>query len=348
MLTEVEENKKYLFTLFDRTRDLLFTVALSGLEDVEFVAENGKVEVIEKEQEGDEIQSDNEYIGQTFGKLTAVKPTGRKVTRGREWLFQCSCGNTVEADLAYVKHGHKKSCGCARGENQIVDITGQKFGYLTAMKRLESKNKFGKYLWECSCDCGGTKTATANQLKSGHVKSCGCLLKELYEKLKLNIKGQKFGRLTAIEPIEKFNHAGLRWLFQCSCGNKTTAVVSDVTSGNIKSCGCLRREMAIKGFPDVQKHLIFAEGTHVNRLASDKINANNTSGYKGISKHKQLQKWAAEIVLRRKKYYFGVFDNIEDAARARKMAEEKLYKPIIEKHMGKGKESNSFPQNGEK
>lgn len=58
----------------------------------------------------------------------------------------------------------------------IVDITGQRFGRLTALKYV------GKYrydnLVECVCDCGNKKTVRQSSLKTGHVKSCGCLKRE--------------------------------------------------------------------------------------------------------------------------------------------------------------------------
>lgn len=54
-----------------------------------------------------------------------------------------------------------------------TDITGQKFGLLTAIRYV------GKYrqdnLVECQCDCGNTVVCRQSQLKVGNAKSCGCL-----------------------------------------------------------------------------------------------------------------------------------------------------------------------------
>lgn len=57
---------------------------------------------------------------------------------------------------------------------KLIDLTGQKFGILTAMKYL-GRNKGGDSLWQCGCDCGETTIVTGNKFKSGHTKSCGCL-----------------------------------------------------------------------------------------------------------------------------------------------------------------------------
>ena len=55
------------------------------------------------------------------------------------------------------------------------DITGKKFGKLTAIQRA-GRDKNGKYLWLCKCDCGGEKIVTSSDLVTGNTKSCGCLV----------------------------------------------------------------------------------------------------------------------------------------------------------------------------
>lgn len=57
-----------------------------------------------------------------------------------------------------------------------VDLTGQKFGKLTAIERCGSQN--GDAIWRCICECGGEKIAKVGNLKIGHTRSCGCLIAE--------------------------------------------------------------------------------------------------------------------------------------------------------------------------
>lgn len=45
------------------------------------------------------------------------------------------------------------------------------------------------------------------------------------------------------------------------------------------------------------------------------IQSNNTSGYKGVSWAKGSNKWSVDIWLNRKKYYLGLFDDKDEAAR---------------------------------
>lgn len=59
----------------------------------------------------------------------------------------------------------------------ITDISGQAFGRLVAIEPTGQK-RWGVSLWRCACECGGTHIAAVNSLKSGLVRSCGCLLKD--------------------------------------------------------------------------------------------------------------------------------------------------------------------------
>ena len=56
-----------------------------------------------------------------------------------------------------------------------------------------------------------------------------------------------------------------------------------------------------------------------------KTNANNTSGYKGVSWNKALKKWTARITLERKTINLGYFANVEEAAEVVRKAREELH-----------------------
>ena len=73
---------------------------------------------------------------------------------------------------------------------KIIDLTGQRFGKLTVIKRLLN-NKHNSAMWLCQCDCGGNTITSSAHLNSGHTKSCGCLSKELIAKL--NKKHNMYG-----------------------------------------------------------------------------------------------------------------------------------------------------------
>lgn len=52
------------------------------------------------------------------------------------------------------------------------DLTGQRFGELTVIRRYGSKHPVR---WYCRCTCGRTATPLSGHLLSGGVTSCGCL-----------------------------------------------------------------------------------------------------------------------------------------------------------------------------
>jgi len=60
--------------------------------------------------------------------------------------------------------------------SKLKDLTGQKFGRLTVIERVENK---GRYVaWKCRCDCGNEVIVRGDVLKCGRTKSCGCLHNE--------------------------------------------------------------------------------------------------------------------------------------------------------------------------
>jgi hypothetical protein len=58
------------------------------------------------------------------------------------------------------------------------NLKGMRFGMLTALcegPALPSTNSSPS--WYCRCDCGGETYVSAGHLRSGNVKSCGCMRK---------------------------------------------------------------------------------------------------------------------------------------------------------------------------
>ena len=66
----------------------------------------------------------------------------------------------------------------------IKDITGQKFGRLTAEYPTDRRDSKGYVIWHCRCDCGNELDVTYNALLYSEMKSCGCRKKEHDQKLR--------------------------------------------------------------------------------------------------------------------------------------------------------------------
>lgn len=73
------------------------------------------------------------------------------------------------------------------------------------------------------------------------------------------------------------------------------------------------------------------KGTRICNLTR-RVSSRNTSGFNGVSWYPKKNKWRASITFQRKHISLGYFDKKGDAIKARKEAEEKYFKPIIEEY----------------
>lgn len=62
----------------------------------------------------------------------------------------------------------------------------------------------------------------------------------------LNLSGQRFGRLIALEWVSTNKQGNSEWLCVCDCGKEVIVNSQKLKSGQTKSCGCLSRELTIK------------------------------------------------------------------------------------------------------
>lgn len=118
-----------------------------------------------------------DLTGQTFGRLTVIEKYGT-INRELYWTCKCSCGNVIQVRGVSLKKGDTQSCGCFREEslqNRAYDLTGQKFGKLTALYPTD-KRHCKSIIWHCKCDCGNECDVNGANLRTGKTQSCGCLL----------------------------------------------------------------------------------------------------------------------------------------------------------------------------
>ena len=133
------------------------------------------------------------------------------------------------------------------------DLTGQKFGRLTALCRVKPPNNTKYTYWKCQCDCGNIKDIRASSLKDGTTKSCGCYQKEKitqtnFEKGGGNLVGQRFGRLVVIsfEGYKTYKSGRRRlWKCKCDCGKEKIIEGASLRNGDTTSCGCYQKEQAL-------------------------------------------------------------------------------------------------------
>lgn len=57
---------------------------------------------------------------------------------------------------------------------------------------------------------------------------------------RIDLMGQKFGRLTVIKRVESTFSRRVKWLCRCDCGKEIIVKGKGLRSGHTKSCGCIR------------------------------------------------------------------------------------------------------------
>lgn len=119
-------------------------------------------------------------VGLRFGRLLVKSRNEDSDIKDSEstWVCDCDCGNkNLVVKRSYLREGKYVSCGCWLKEVRTKNITGEKFGHLTAMKIVGKATSSNSYIWECLCDCGNTSRVVGAALRSGKVVSCGCYSK---------------------------------------------------------------------------------------------------------------------------------------------------------------------------
>ncbi len=265
--------------------------------------------------------------GEQIGRWTVLDDQIETDKGARKWLCRCDCGTERYVLERSLKYGGSESCGCLRRERaeamNVPDLTGQQFGDLTVLRRVES-TKHGAAQWLCKCDCGedyivqGTLLLTGKRTRypsNAHQKNYAYT----------DITNQRFGRLVAWYPSRRYDKSGsVVWHCGCDCGKEVDVPYNTLVYSNQKSCGCQKKEHDQK----LQTFLTHVAGTSVEALKSKKVPSDNTTGYKGI--YLIRGKYVAKIVFQKKQYFLGTYDRIQDAAEARREAEEVLFDGVAE------------------
>lgn len=125
------------------------------------------------------------------------------------------------------------------------DITGQVFGDLTALFRVDVDSYRNCALWLCRCICGNEIVVKSTALRSEHTKSCGCTsYQRVSQALSKDLQpGEVFGRYTILYKVGSSETQRSLYRVRCSCGNERTAQRQSLIDGRAQSCGCLQKEL---------------------------------------------------------------------------------------------------------
>ncbi len=210
---------------------------------------------------------------------------------------------------------------------KFIDMTKQKFGKLFVTGRA-ANGKRTQARWNCVCDCGGKVTVYGYSLRDGHTKSCGCLSKE-----------------TTIERSTTHGMCGTAtystWnCMKTRCENPKTKNYKNYGGRGITVCG--RWDKFENFLEDMGEK---PEGLSIERVDNNKgyfkenckwatcteqsrnrrTRSESKTGIKGVSWDKASGKYVVRISTAHKRFYLGVFSDLEKAKQVRTAGEQKYW-----------------------
>ncbi len=289
-------------------------------------------------------------IGKIFGDYIVVS---RKETNNKyDYVYNCECINCGHSETRSYNNLHKSNNRCQICNKEFnhkefkgykEDLTGKKFGKLTVISFVGKKHSHS--LWECICECGKNCEKTNQQLKRAKCPMCD----ECYRPVKIEIAKQQRSE----NKVDKYDDyaiinnkiiVDLEDVDRLLSFNKKLLINSDnhvyINDENHEQIFIHRYLVGLPNRYDPVTQLIsdHQDGNPLNnrkenlRIIPKPLNSincktykNNTSGCKGVTLHKRTGKWQANIQYQKTNHYLGLFENYDDAVKARKEAEKKYF-----------------------
>ncbi|MCA9340178.1 MAG: AP2 domain-containing protein [Candidatus Saccharibacteria bacterium] len=203
------------------------------------------------------------------------------------------------------------------------DWKGEKLYRLT-FRSFSHKSKTGRSYWLCLCDCGGNTIVDASNVRRGHIKSCGCLSREI--------------RIThGMTGTPTYN--GWSSMIQ-RCTNPDNPAYYRYGGRGIAVCSKWMRfegfldDMGERPENDLSLDRIDVDGDYCKkncRWATAEEQArnirarNHVTGVNGVQWYKPTNKYLARIRANKREICLGYFKDFFEAVCARKSAENQLW-----------------------
>jgi len=98
---------------------------------------------------------------------------------------------------------------------------------------------------------------------------------------RIDLAGQRFGRLEVIVEWGKDNYGGIMWMCLCDCGEYAVIKGPLLRKGGSKSCGCLQRESKPNYIHGQSNTALYIAWAHMKQRCSNKCNKRQMRFYHG-------------------------------------------------------------------
>lgn len=265
-----------------------------------------------------------------FGRLTVVSKAAN-IGNKAAWNCLCDCGNKIVVIGSSLRNGSTKSCGCIRKD--YSDLSGQRIGHIKILNRTDdkiSKNNKRFIRYNCLCDCGKEIVKYYSALRkniNNENFSCGCTNRNVNNyKMENNYfigytsKNKPFYfDLEDYDLVKEFY-----WNI-----DKNGYVVSKKNRKYVKMHRLLLNAKENEEVDHINHNTTDNRKCNL-RIVNHSQNMQNKTPINGLNTNgiyfeQDTQKWRVYITKDKKRIYIGRYINLEDAIKARHIAENEYF-----------------------
>lgn len=219
-----------------------------------------------------------------------------------------------------------------------VDLRGEQFGELTAREPTSGRDKDGSVIWRCTCSCGNETFVGSNRLRTGHVKSCGCIRGAVIAARQRKVNTYD---MSGDYGVGYATNTGKKFLFDkedydriCRYAwreNDSGYIVASINGKNVRLhrfvFPCDRDEIVDHRSTDRSDNrksnlrIATKQQNNINRAAS----RNNTLKAKGITYNPRTDRYEARISVNGKVIRLGCDAMLDRAIQIRERSERELF-----------------------
>ncbi len=198
-----------------------------------------------------------------------------------------------------------------------LDLTGQRYGYLTVLERVGSSPK-GAALWLCHCSRCGQDCILEGQ-RIPQKTDCGCA----YREKRADLTGQHIGVLQVIRRTGRSKHGDALYLCRCDLCGQEKEIPASTIRARLQSCGCMRalpERMAEMSKLGVKSQI--QGGIQISSLTREEGNRNSKTGVRGVFPYRGG--YVASCQVRGIRWRSPKFDTIPEAQKALEVQKETM------------------------